>query len=181
MRAFSIGMLCLLTFAELSSAFAQTPPRRTCLPVSERAGREVGCWIMAIEPLGELPRSAAFWHLDAYPTRAEAEAAKGPGGTVVESLGKVWLFTIGDAGWRPAGGTRIAEIGPMHVKAGEKYSALYIEGISDVGNVTPKHKHPDPRHGTRWPVKCASKRQKAKLSRRQARARSSRLTCRLHS
>ena len=57
-----------------------------------------------------LTASPMFWHLDVYPTRAAAEAAKGPRGTVVESLGKVWLLTIEKAGWRPAGGERAAEI-----------------------------------------------------------------------
>ena len=74
-----------------------------CKPVSQRTG-EVGCWIIAHEPVGQLTASQAFWHLDAYPTRAAAEAAKGPSGTVVESLGKTWLLTIQNAGWRPSGG-----------------------------------------------------------------------------
>jgi hypothetical protein len=53
--------------------------------------------------------------LDVYPTRAAAEAAKGARGTVVDSLGKVWLLTIAEGGWRPLGGERIAEIGRMTV------------------------------------------------------------------
>jgi len=70
-----------------------------CLPVAQRAGREIGCWITAREALGELPQAAPLhWHLDAYPSRAAAEAAKGPRGTVVESLGRVWLFTVAEAG-----------------------------------------------------------------------------------
>ena len=43
-----------------------------CKPVSQRTG-EVGCWIIAHEPVGQLTASQAFWHLDAYPTRAAAE------------------------------------------------------------------------------------------------------------
>ena len=62
------------------------PYAAACLPVAERAGREVGCWITAKEALGELPHATPLhWHLDAYPSRAAAEAAKGPRGTVVES------------------------------------------------------------------------------------------------
>jgi len=135
-------MLLLLTTAP--SALGQTPPRRTCLPVSERAGRNVGCWIMASQPLGPLAQPAVFWHLDSYPTRAAAEAAKGPRGTVVEALERVWLFTIGESGWRPPGGVRVAEIGPLPVKSGEPYTAQYMEGISHPGDVTPKHRHPGP-------------------------------------
>ena len=137
---------CLLIaiFIQASPAFGQTPARRTCLPISERAGRDVGCWLIVAAPLGQLSRSEVFWHLDTYPSRAAAEAAKGPRGTVVEALGKVWLFTIGDAGWRPSDGVRVAEVGPIFVKAGEEYTAQYAEGISNPGDVTPKHRHPGP-------------------------------------
>lgn len=136
--------LLLMLLIQVSSAFGQTPPRRTCLPISERAGRDVGCWLLVAEPLGRLTGSEVFWHLDTYPTRAAAEAAKGPRGAVVEALGKVWLFTIGEAGWRPSGGVRVAEVGPIFVKSGEEYTAQYAEGISNPGDVTPKHRHPGP-------------------------------------
>ena len=99
---------------------------------------------MASEPLGALSPPAVYWHLDTYPTRVAAEAARGPRGTVIEALGKIWLLTIGEAGWRPPGGVRVAEIGPLLLKSGEKYTALYAEGTSNVGDVTPVHRHPGP-------------------------------------
>jgi hypothetical protein len=70
-------------------------PSGPCRPVSDRTS-EVGCWVLSEHPIGELTESEVFWHLDAYPTRAAAEAAKSPLGTVVESFGKVWLFTIAE-------------------------------------------------------------------------------------
>jgi hypothetical protein len=57
---FSATVCLFLVFTLASSAFAQTPPARTCLPVSERAGREVGCWIMASESLGRLSQPAVL-------------------------------------------------------------------------------------------------------------------------
>src|SRR5882724_10219467 len=68
---------------------------QVCRPVSERTN-ELGCWVTAHTVLGQLPQRPIYWHLDTFPTRAgaEAEAAKGPRGTVVQSLGKVWLFSI---------------------------------------------------------------------------------------
>jgi hypothetical protein len=99
---------------------------------------------MVAEPLGRLPRAEVFWHLDTFPNRAAAEAAKGARGTVVEALGSIWLFTIGEAGWRASGGVRVAAVGPVFVKAGEQYTAQYAEGISNPGDVTPKHRHPGP-------------------------------------
>src|SRR3989304_2762196 len=50
----------LLVLATASSALGQTSPRRTCLPVSERAGRDVGCWLLRSEPLGQLSHPAVF-------------------------------------------------------------------------------------------------------------------------
>ena len=130
--------------APIPDAFAQSsPPRRTCLPASERAGRDAGCWLLASELLGALAEPV-YWHLDTYGTRAAAEAAKGRRGTVVEALGQFWLFTIAEPGWRAPGGVRVAEIGPLPIKAGERYTALYAEGISNVGDVTPVHRHPGP-------------------------------------
>jgi quercetin dioxygenase-like cupin family protein len=114
-----------------------------CRPVSERTA-EVGCWIMVDAVLGQLPRGPVFWHLDVYPTRAEAEAARGPRGTVVESFGKVWLFTIDVAGWRRPGGERIAQIGPLPISATAKYSAQYMEAVFTPGMTAPAHRHSGP-------------------------------------
>ena len=86
---------------------------------------EVGCYILVSDKLGELPAVPLYWHLDSYPSRAAAEVAKGPRGTVIEALGQVWLMTIAEAGWRPSGSEHVAEIGPLSVKAGMSYTAAY--------------------------------------------------------
>ena len=100
----SIAITCAIAAFTCHEAFAQL-----CKPVSQRTG-ELGCWITANAILGQLPQQPIFWHLDAYPTRGAAEAAKGPRGTVMESLGKVWLLTIEVAGWRPAGACRACRL-----------------------------------------------------------------------
>ena len=138
----SVSAVALL-LAIGSPALAQTGKPRGCLPVSERTG-DAGCWIVAREPLGRLAQSAVFWYLDTYPTRAAAEAAKGPRGTVVEALGKMWLLTIGEAAWRSPGGTRVAQIGPLMVRPDEDYTAQYMEGITPPGTFAPVHRHPGP-------------------------------------
>jgi quercetin dioxygenase-like cupin family protein len=114
-----------------------------CRPATERTG-ELGCWIIVNAELGKLPDGAIFWHLDTYATAAEAEAAKGRRGTVVESLGRVWLFTIDVAGWRPSSGVRIAEIGPLPVEPDSSYSAQYMEAIFTPGMTAPAHRHSGP-------------------------------------
>lgn len=114
-----------------------------CKPISQRT-EELGCWITADTVLGRLPQQPVFWHLDIYPSRPAAEAAKGPRGTVVESLGKVWLLTIEVAGWHPAGGKRVAEIGPLPVSTTAQYSAQYMEAIFSPGMTAPAHRHSGP-------------------------------------
>jgi quercetin dioxygenase-like cupin family protein len=114
-----------------------------CKPVSQRT-QEIGCWIMADDPVGQLTRSEVFWHLDSYPTRAVAMTDKGPRGAVIEALGKVWLMTIEDEKWRPLRGTRVAEIGPLPIIAAENYSAQYMEAIFTPGMTAPAHLHSGP-------------------------------------
>jgi quercetin dioxygenase-like cupin family protein len=123
---------------------APLPSFGVCKPVSERT-TEAGCWILVDHALGQIAQPEVFWHLDVYPTRADAETAKGPTGTVVESLGRVWLLTIEKAGWRPTlPGERIAEIGPLPVIAGEQYSALFMEAIFAPGMTSAIHTHSGP-------------------------------------
>src|SRR5262245_1904280 len=89
----------LIGISESSGVFAQTSEYRGrigqigCRPVKERAS-ETGCWILASAALGKLSTTSIYWHLHSYPSRAAADAAKGPRSTVVEALGEVWLFSI---------------------------------------------------------------------------------------
>lgn len=115
----------------------------TCVPVAERAGRAFGCFITAREELGRLPTDKPlYWHLDTYPTRAAAELARESRSTVVESLGRIWLFTIAPADWRPRGGDRVARIGPLPLVAADTFAAVYMEGVFEPGMNTMVHRHP---------------------------------------
>jgi quercetin dioxygenase-like cupin family protein len=134
-----VGMAALFAVR----AWAQPEPGGVCRPVSERTS-EVGCWILAHDDVGVLSQPAVFWHLAAYPTRAAAESAKGPGDTVVESLGKIWVLSIGERGAWPRGGAQVAEIGPLGVEAGRTYKAQYMEAIFVPGMTAPPHTHSGP-------------------------------------
>ena len=136
-----IAVASLLVGAQADAEHVSDGPR--CKPVSERTG-ELGCWIMTDQSLGQLGKSQVFWHLDVFPIRADAERAKGAHGVVIESLGKVWLLSIEDKGWRPSGGERVAEIGPLPVSAAEAYSAQYMEAIFAPGMTAPPHIHSGP-------------------------------------
>jgi hypothetical protein len=121
-------------------AAAQT---EVCEPVANRARREFGCFITAREELGPLPKdSALYWHIDAFGSRRAAEAARAQRGTVVESLGRLWLFTLAEAAWQAAGGERIAMIGPLPLIEAKAYAAVYMEGVFRPGMRSLVHRHP---------------------------------------
>jgi quercetin dioxygenase-like cupin family protein len=114
-----------------------------CVPVSQRAGQTLGCFITAREELGVLPKdSALFWQIDSYSASPAAEASKGARSTVVESLGQVWLFSIAPATWRSAGGTHVATIGPLPLVDATAYAAVYMEGVFEPGMHSRVHRHP---------------------------------------
>jgi hypothetical protein len=139
-RTLSAITLQVMAFVAIPPVLAQTGG--TCIPISERGTREMGCFITAREVLGKLPQMPLFWHLDTYSTRAAADAAKGPRGTVVESIGKIWLFTVAGPGWRPIGGDRVAEIGPLPLVEADQYAAVYMEGLFEPGMASEVHRHP---------------------------------------
>ena len=135
--------LCFSTVAISRDVAAQVS---RCRPVAQRTA-ELGCWIIADQAIGVLPRGPVSWHLDTFPTLADARAAARPGSTVVESLGKVWLLTVAEAGWQPAGrvaGTRVAEIGPLPVKPRARYAAQYLEAVFRPGMKSIVHRHGGP-------------------------------------
>jgi len=136
----AIEGLVFLADPALAQAPPGAPPGACTTLVSQRTS-EVGCYLTATEVLGTLPQGAQYWHLYNYPTRAAAEAVKGPNGTVVESFGKVWLYRIADVNWRPAGGDRIDVIGPLQLAAGTRYTARYMEAVFTAGMDTPVHLH----------------------------------------
>ncbi len=130
---------------QLSLPASQTPTAEmpTCVPIAQRL-REVGCWIIVDEPVGGVLTEPTFWHLDTFPTRAAAEAAKQPGAAVIEALGKIWLMTIATADFRAGPGDRVAHIGPLPVSSTIEYSATYMEAVFTPGMESSTHTHSGP-------------------------------------
>jgi quercetin dioxygenase-like cupin family protein len=135
--------ISLETRSSAQEVSRQEPKLESCKPASERTGVE-GCWIIASSPLGKLGALPVFWTLDVYPTRESARAAATKGSTVVESLGRIWLFTVGEKPRPPVQGSRVTQIGPLPVKADEDYTAQYREAILQPGAVSRTHLHAGP-------------------------------------
>ena len=136
-----VATLCLV-IGIATPAIGQASSR-PCPPVAQRS-TSLGTCRTAVDSLGPLPRAPMFWHIDAFPSRAAATIARGPRSTVVESLGKTWLFTIDESSWRPRGGRRVGIVGPLPVEPGVDYTAVYMQSIFTPGTVSPVHTHAGP-------------------------------------
>jgi quercetin dioxygenase-like cupin family protein len=135
-----LWILVVLTLTSLS-AHAQVPGSK-CKPIAER--NVDGCWILASVPVGDLPNKPLFWHLDVYPSKEAADKAKSENGTVVGSLGRIWLLTLGEKQLRPPKAKHIATIGPIPFDASKKLTAQYMEAEMAPGWQTEAHRHPGP-------------------------------------
>ena len=97
---------------------------------------------LAEKRVTQLPAGPLVWRVETFPTLAAAQAAAGPMGLVAESSGQVWLFTLGPRGGASAGGTRVAEIGPVPIAPATEYLLRINESSGAPGSVTPVHTHP---------------------------------------
>ena len=115
----------------------------SCLPPSTASAQQK----FVVKPLAEkkvveLPAGPLFWRIENFGTLAQAQAAAGPWSLVAESAGKVWLFTLGPAGGSSAGGTKVAEVGPISRVVAKEYLLRINEGSGPPGSITPVHSHP---------------------------------------
>ena len=97
---------------------------------------------LAEKKVVELPAGKLFWRIENFPAIEEARAAAGAWSLVAESAGKIWLFTLGPAGEASAGGTKVAEVGPIGRVAAPEYLLQVNEATGPRGSVTPVHTHP---------------------------------------
>jgi mannose-6-phosphate isomerase-like protein (cupin superfamily) len=97
---------------------------------------------LAEKKIAELPAGSLYWRIENFATLAEAKAAAGATALAVESRGKVWLFTLGPAGGSSAGGTKVAEVGPIPRIAAPEYLLRINEASGPPGSVTSQHTHP---------------------------------------
>lgn len=135
LRALSVP--CLMLFA--TPALAQATAR----PCGAEESVGPAC-LLAHQMLPALPAEPVYWHLDTFPSRDAAAKAATARGTVVEAFDAVWLFTIEGEGWRPKGGTHVADIGPLPVEPAPGHAAEYLRSVFTPGMTAPLHVHSGP-------------------------------------
>ena len=96
---------------------------------------------IAEKKVQQLPAGPLFWRIDTFPTLAQAQAAAGPTALAAKASGKAWLFTLGPKGVSSAGGTKVAEIGPVPPISAPEYLLRINQTGGPPGVKTPVHMH----------------------------------------
>jgi quercetin dioxygenase-like cupin family protein len=92
--------------------------------------------------LKQLPSGPLYWRIETFPTLATAKAAAGPTGLAAQTTGKAWLFTLGPRGGSSAGGSKVAEIGPVPLVTAPEYLLRVNRAGGPPGAKTSIHAHP---------------------------------------
>jgi quercetin dioxygenase-like cupin family protein len=103
---------------------------------------------LSVKPLAEkkvsaLPEGALFWRIENVDTKPHAEAMAGAYSLVVESDGKVRLFTLGQQGaLTSVGAVRVADVGPIPRISASHYLLRINDASGPPGSITSVHSHP---------------------------------------
>ena len=111
------------------------------------SGRTASAQTFTIKPVAEkkvkqLPKGPLFWTIETFPALAQARAAAGRTALAAEVAGKVWLFTLGPKGHSSAGGSRVAEIGPVPAVTAAEYLLRINHAGGPPGAKTAAQTHP---------------------------------------
>jgi mannose-6-phosphate isomerase-like protein (cupin superfamily) len=113
-----------------------------CLPNLAGAHEALRIRPLAEKMVAELPAGPLIWTIETFDTVASAKAAEGPWSLVVESEGKVWLFSLGKPSSPTSSGTKVAEVGPIPRIDAKRYLLRINDASGPPGSVTPIHTHP---------------------------------------
>ena len=103
MSTFRVGVVLILLLGAHPPVVAEsrvhTPhaaaPHTCVVSTPAEIRPEFGCFRIGAAIDLKFDNPTVFWHLQTYPSRAAADAAKSPSGIVVEEVGRVWLSEFG--------------------------------------------------------------------------------------
>ena len=127
-----LGLWACLALASLtlsSRAMSQQASLFVVTPIAEKR-------------IATLPPGPLFWRIENFPSIVDAQRVEGPTALVVESAGRVWMFTLGTAGGSSRGGTMVAEVGPITQVQAPQYLLRISQAVGPPGSMTPVHTHP---------------------------------------
>jgi quercetin dioxygenase-like cupin family protein len=149
-RLLAVCFLALIAVCEAAPPIQLSVPGKhegtdgMCIPAEARADRKDGCFIIATVPLGKLPDTGLYWHIDRYPNWAAAQKEQGRRSTILQAYGSVWMFSIADRSFLAARGEHVAKVGPLPLGSAQAYTAWYMEATFAPGMKSAVHRHTGP-------------------------------------
>lgn len=144
MKTVSVVLVNIALACAARGLWAQSQGFGVCIPRSQRAGKDTGCFLITEQEQGPLGKGPVFWHVTRFDSRQEAERVRAARETVIDAFGGYWLMSIGDSSWRPVAGSHVAVIGPLPTDQGKAYTALYMEASMRPGDKSSVHRHSGP-------------------------------------
>jgi hypothetical protein len=121
-RSYTVSALVFaLHIARATVAHAQNPTNdihdHRLFPCMEDGlkSSDSGCQLLAKMQVARFPEEPLFWHLNRFPTKQAAHAAKGKSNLAVEAEGQFWLFSFGPKSAAHKQGELVASIGPLSI------------------------------------------------------------------
>jgi hypothetical protein len=139
MRRHSSSIPPVISFVAAMAALSSVT---VALSAQKAAAQKFVVTPVAETKVKQLPPGPLYWRIENFPTLAAAKAAAGPTALAAEAAGKVWLFTLGPSGGASAGGSKVAEIGPVPVVAASEFILRINRAGGPPGSKTPAHTHP---------------------------------------
>jgi len=116
-----------------------------CVDVPQGEKRpEFGCFNVGTVTGLHFGQGSVYWHLRAFPSRKDAEAARSTTGIVVEEDGRVWLSEFRPTNTALRGGVSIAVVGPLPLPSARSYAAVLSYAVMRPGDNSRVHTHPGP-------------------------------------
>jgi quercetin dioxygenase-like cupin family protein len=156
-RVVSLVALVAVALCNAPAAPAQTQARSKdahdhwlsqCLDDGPKSS-ESGYFLLAKKEITRFPEGVLFWHLNKFPSRAAADAARSKTGMVVEADGSFWLFSFGPKDAAPKQGEFVASVGPLQMTSdapsvAKSYEVVAYLNVMPAGTHTRVHTHSGP-------------------------------------
>ena len=109
----------------------------------ERRG-EPGCTIVSDKRLTRPLLAPVLWHIDEFPTLADAQRVETPESLAIVAHGSAWLYSLEADTTNHHGGKHRAVVGPIPVRPNQLYSMMAMSAHFIPGQYSVVHTHPGP-------------------------------------
>jgi quercetin dioxygenase-like cupin family protein len=136
-------LLPAIAFVTVWPAVAPAQLIRCIADSPERRG-EPGCAIVSDKRLSGPLLAPVLWHIDEFPTLADAQRVETPRSLAIVAHGSAWLYSLEADTTNHHGGKHRAVVGPIPVRPNQLYSMMAMSAYFTPGQYSVVHTHPGP-------------------------------------